>query len=169
MAVLAKSMANGYAMSAVMGTSTVMDAAQGTFISSTNWTERIGPTAALATIQKYVREAAQDHLVTIGGHFRKAMKEALPNAWSVKFTGIPSLVSYRVTGPAGRSLEADLSVHMLEEGFLAYSQFKPSLTHTLDLIDAFAVAVGGLAHGGETDAGTPVPARHRGFQRLTAE
>jgi hypothetical protein len=30
-----------------------MEAAQSTFISSTNWTERIGPVAAVRTIQKY--------------------------------------------------------------------------------------------------------------------
>ena len=37
-AVFAKAMANGYAMSALIGTETVMQTAQSTFISSTNWT-----------------------------------------------------------------------------------------------------------------------------------
>ena len=55
-AVFAKAMSNGYAMAAVIGTEPVMQAAQSTFISSTNWTERIGPVAALATIRKYRRE-----------------------------------------------------------------------------------------------------------------
>ena len=49
-AVFAKSMANGYAMSAILGVEKVMQAAQNTFISSTNWTDRVGPVAALATI-----------------------------------------------------------------------------------------------------------------------
>ncbi len=51
-AVFAKGISNGYAMAAVIGRREVMDAAQKTFISSTYWTERIGPTAALATIKK---------------------------------------------------------------------------------------------------------------------
>src|SRR6185369_5516423 len=66
LAVLAKAMANGYAMAAVIGKGDVMEAAQATFISSTNWTERIGPAAALATIAKYRREDVATHLQKIG-------------------------------------------------------------------------------------------------------
>ena len=49
-AVFGKTLGNGYAITAVIGQKSVMDAAQSTFISSTFWTERIGPTAALATL-----------------------------------------------------------------------------------------------------------------------
>uniref|UniRef100_UPI00374DC721 aminotransferase class III-fold pyridoxal phosphate-dependent enzyme n=1 Tax=Flavobacterium sp. TaxID=239 RepID=UPI00374DC721 len=45
-----KTIGNGYALTAVVGRKSVMEAAQSTFISSTFWTERIGPTAALATL-----------------------------------------------------------------------------------------------------------------------
>ena len=55
-AVFAKSMSNGYAMSAIIGKKNVMDAANKTFISSTNWTERVGPTAAIATIKKCINK-----------------------------------------------------------------------------------------------------------------
>ena len=50
-AIFAKSIANGYAMATVIGKKNCMESAQNTFISSTNWTERIGPTAAIATIK----------------------------------------------------------------------------------------------------------------------
>lgn len=52
MCVLGKAMGNGYPISAVIGID-IMDACQDSFISSTFWTERIGPTAALATIKKF--------------------------------------------------------------------------------------------------------------------
>ena len=52
LAVFAKAMSNGYPMAAIIGIGDVMQAAQDSFISSTYWTERIGPAAALATIQK---------------------------------------------------------------------------------------------------------------------
>jgi len=65
-AVFAKAMANGYPMAAILGTSSVMEAAQSTFISSTNWTERVGTVAALATIRKYRRENVAAHLKMIG-------------------------------------------------------------------------------------------------------
>ena len=48
MAVFGKALGNGYAITAVIGKKEVMEAAQSTFISSTFWTERIGPSAALA-------------------------------------------------------------------------------------------------------------------------
>ena len=46
-AVFAKSIANGYPIGVVMGREGVMQAAQNTFISSTNWTEAVGPAAAI--------------------------------------------------------------------------------------------------------------------------
>ena len=48
-AVLAKALSNGFPLSAIIGRDAVMDAAQQTFVSSTYWTEAIGPTAAVAT------------------------------------------------------------------------------------------------------------------------
>ena len=47
MVMFGKTIGNGYALTAVLGRRPVMEAAQKTFISSTFWTERIGPTAAL--------------------------------------------------------------------------------------------------------------------------
>ena len=75
-AVFSKAMANGYAMSAVIGRAAVMEAAQGSFISSTNWTERIGPVAALATIRKYIDRKVEKHLISIGTKVTKGWEAA---------------------------------------------------------------------------------------------
>ena len=48
-AVFSKSIGNGFAIGAIVGRAEVMEAAQGTFLSSTYWTERVGPSATLAT------------------------------------------------------------------------------------------------------------------------
>ena len=55
MAIFSKTMGNGYAICAVVGRKDIMDAAQGSWISSTFWTERIGPTAALAAMAEMER------------------------------------------------------------------------------------------------------------------
>ena len=55
LAMYGKAMGNGYAITAVLGTAEVMQAVQSTFISSTFWTERIGPAAALATLEEMER------------------------------------------------------------------------------------------------------------------
>ena len=44
-AIFGKALGNGYAITGIIGRREVMEHAQSTFISSTFWTERIGPTA----------------------------------------------------------------------------------------------------------------------------
>lgn len=56
MAMFGKALGNGYAITAIIGRREVMEAAQNTFISSTFWTERIGPVAALKTLEVMERE-----------------------------------------------------------------------------------------------------------------
>ena len=55
-AVFAKGMTNGYPLTAIVGKRGVMDAAQGTFISSTFYTERVAIAATLKSIEVYERE-----------------------------------------------------------------------------------------------------------------
>ena len=55
MAMFGKALGNGYPIAAIIGKSQVMEAAQKSFISSTYWTERVGPAAAIATIKKHKR------------------------------------------------------------------------------------------------------------------
>ena len=47
--IFGKALGNGYPITAVLGKDEVMDAAKNSFISSTFWSERIGPVAALKT------------------------------------------------------------------------------------------------------------------------
>ena len=65
-AVFAKAISNGYPMAAIIGTIDVMQAAQETFISSTYWTDRIGPVAALATIRKHRALNVSNRLISLG-------------------------------------------------------------------------------------------------------
>jgi len=48
--IFGKALGNGYAITAVIGTESVMQAANNSFISSTYWTEKIGYVAALSTL-----------------------------------------------------------------------------------------------------------------------
>ena len=63
MVMFGKTIGNGYALTAVVGRRNVMEAAQKTFISSTFWTERIGPTAALTTL-KVMKELRSWEIIT---------------------------------------------------------------------------------------------------------
>jgi glutamate-1-semialdehyde 2,1-aminomutase len=174
MSVFSKGIGNGYAIAAVIGTHKVMEAAQSTFISSTNWTERIGPVAALATIKKHRRVNAGKHLMEIGtqvqtGWQRLAAKHDLP----IHAGGISPLshFSFETDNPmVMKSLFVQL---MLEKGFLASTSFYAMYVHTtehvhqyLQAMDEVLAEIAELHSRGETVSvlvGGPATA---GFARL---
>ncbi len=171
MAVFAKSMANGYAMSAILGTEYVMQAAQSTFISSTNWTEKIGPTAALATLKKYQSEQAEKHLITTGNRVKEIWRTAaIANGLEINVTGLPSLTAFAFKARHPLELNTRFTIEMLKEGFLGFRQFKPSLAHNSDDLSFYEVAVGrvfGMLSADLECTKLDTPKHHSGFQHLT--
>jgi len=138
MAVFAKAMANGYAMSAVIGRAGVMEAAQDSFISSTNWTERLGPVAALATLRKLVETDAHEHLRAVGERVQSGWAAAARRAGlDIGIDGLPSLSHFRVKDDPELLLTSLFVLRMLERGYLAFDQFKPSLAHDLDAVETY--------------------------------
>ena len=174
-AVFAKAMANGYAMSAVIGTEEVMQAAQSTFISSTNWTERIGPVAALATIRKFRRLKVADHLISVGNQVLEGWKKAARKSrLKLHASGLPSLCHFSFEHEEELVLTTLFTQIMLEKGYLACTQFKPSFAHTQQQVDGFLVALeevfSTLAESlerGTTASLLKGPVAQRGFYRLT--
>jgi glutamate-1-semialdehyde 2,1-aminomutase len=175
-AVFAKSMANGYAMAALVGTSPVMEAAQSTFISSTNWTERVGLAAAIATIRKIRRERVTDHLIRIGELAFAGWKKAAAAAGVVIHTeGLPCLTHIGFVHPDELTLMTLFTQDMLERGYLAFSQFKPSFAHQPAHVDAYMKAVGSsfamiaeAVKAGDYASRLKGPSARRGFYRLTS-
>jgi glutamate-1-semialdehyde 2,1-aminomutase len=172
-AVFAKSMANGYAMATVIGSERVMQSAQTTFISSTNWTDRVGPVAALATLRKYQRENAEQHLIKLGNQTKRIWTGAAERAGlQISTSGLPTLASFGFQHPQAVALNTRFTIEMLQRGFLGFRQFKASLAHTAADMDAYATAcdqVFGLLAGLPAHALLDTPPHHSGFQRLTKE
>jgi glutamate-1-semialdehyde aminotransferase len=172
MAVFAKSMANGYAMSVVMGTEKVMQSAQTTFISSTNWTDRIGPAAALATLRKYRRLGVEKHLIDTGNKVKQIWRGAAEaHGLKINVTGLPSLAAFAFQGPNAMALNTRFTIELLRRGFLGFRQFKPSLAHEPADLEQYQNAVaevfGLIAADPAISIDTPLA--HSGFQRLTQE
>ena len=174
-AVFAKAMANGYPMAAVIGTAEVMQAAQSTFISSTNWTERIGPVAALATIRKYRRENVAGHLIKIGNLVMTGWRQAAgETGLKLHTSGLPSLNHFSLDYEDELALTTLFTQIMLEKRYLAWTQFKPSFAHQeyhvdeylAAVTDTFAALAEAVAQGGVAGRLKGPPAR-RGFYRLT--
>lgn len=130
MAVFAKAMGNGYAISAVIGREDVMQAAQQSFISSTNWTERTGFAAALATIRKHQRENAPEHMIHIGSLVMQGWKDlGKKHNLPIHVGGLQPMGHFSIDTPDFPSLKAYYIQLMLEQGILASNLFYTTLAH----------------------------------------
>ena len=172
-AVFAKSIANGYAMAVILGTEPVMQAAQSTFISSTNWTERVGPVAALATIKKYMREKVDEHIIEIGHQVKAIWKhKAEQHGLPICITGLPTLAAFAFDTEKNRVMQTVFTCEMLKRGFLGFRQFKPSFAHHSQNLKYYAEAVDevfGVLAKKDPDELLTTPVAHQGFVRLTRE
>jgi glutamate-1-semialdehyde 2,1-aminomutase len=175
-AVFAKAMANGYPMAAVIGTTSVMEAVQSTFVSSTNWTERVGTVAALATIRKYCRDGVASHLARIGEMVMAGWRTAAEAVGvAIRVEGLASLAHFAFQHPEEPALTTLFTQEMLERGYLAYNQFKPSFAHQPSHVEAYLeslraafAVVADAAQAGDAAARLHGPIARRGFYRLTS-
>lgn len=173
-AVFAKALGNGYPMAAVLGRGQVMRHAQRSFVSSTYWTERIGPTAALATLRKHRAHDVGAHLVAIGGAVQAGWRAAADAAGlAIAVHGIAPLSHLRFAVQPQPSITLFTQL-MLDRGFLAGGSFYPSFAHTPDHVETYLAAVGEvfaiIRAAQDADAVTAAlrgPVAHTGFTRLT--
>ncbi len=140
MAVFAKAMGNGYPISAIIGKEDVMNAAQEAFITSTNWTERIGPAAALAVIDKFIACDVSRHLVAIGDNVWHGW-ETLANkhGLQVSIGGISPMIHFAFTENNNVN-KAYFVQEMLKKGFLASTGFYSMYAHGFADIDMYLQA-----------------------------
>jgi glutamate-1-semialdehyde 2,1-aminomutase len=140
-AVFAKSLGNGHPMAAIIGQDRFMRAAQDSFISSTYWTESVGPAAALATLDKMRQIDVPKHVRTIGQLWQAEVREAARQyGVPVKITGHPALTYMTFDHPDTAALETLLTIRMLDHGILAGSSFYPSWAHEERHVEAYVAA-----------------------------
>lgn len=133
MVMYGKTIGNGYALTAVVGKKSVMEAAQNTFISSTFWTERIGPTAALATLKVMEYIKSWEIITAIGNKMREGWQK-LADEHNLKITisGIPSLSTYSFNSDKALEYKTFIAQEMLSKGYLASTNFYASTAHNED-------------------------------------
>ena len=141
MAVFSKALGNGYAIAAVIGKRPVMGAAQRTFISSTNWTERVGPTAALATLEKHKREKASEQFLRHGSRIQQGwQKIGTGYGFAMHVGGMEAMSHFSFEDPDFLSYKAYFVQLMLERGILASNLCYLMLAHTDKDIDKYLTA-----------------------------
>lgn len=165
-AVFAKAMSNGYPMAAIIGTEEVMSAAQDTFISSTSWTERIGPSSAIATIKKFRSHNVSRSLSVTGRIIQDGWRNlARTCGLRIDISGIPPLAHISFESQEVATL---FTQEMLEYGILAGTSFYPTFAHKLEHTVRYLEACGETFYKlskGQIQLKGPIA--HKGFQRLT--
>ena len=173
-ATFGKTLGNGYAITAAIGRSEVMQSAQDTFISSTFWTERIGPAAALATLAVMEETNAPTVINSIGEKVQSEwMSIGARHGLNIRPAGLPSLATFDIEGFETTVVKTFITQEMLELGFIAGTAMYSSIAHTDDILahyfEAFDGVIRQIAQAGSSESLMkllPDGTCHSGFQRL---
>ena len=141
-AVFAKALGNGFPIGAIIGTREVMQAAQSSFISSTFWTEGVGPAAAVACVKKMMSTDVPALLAKIGkmviaGWQGLGEKHSLP----VRTAGRNEMAILSFDHPEADALITLMTARMLHRGFLAAAGFNATLAHEPKHVSAYLAAL----------------------------
>lgn len=173
-AVFAKGISNGFPMGAIIGKQEIMQSAQTSFISSTYWTERIGPTAAIATILKMEKENVPEYLEKTGLEIKKGLLEmAKKHNINLHIEGFPAMLHIAFDYEKSQAVRTLYTQEMLKKGILAssgiYVSFAFQDEHVeefLKVIDnVFSVLNKAIAEN-KVEQMLEGPVAHSSFQRL---
>ena len=143
-AVYAKAMSNGFPCAAIIGRDAVMDAADASFISSSYWTDGVGPAAALACIRKMQRDGTQAHVWSLGGRLQSGLRALAENHAALKLAigGQPAAPSFAFSLGADSAAAKTLAVRrMVARGFLFSGQLYVMGTHDDAQVDSLLTAL----------------------------
>lgn len=175
-AVFAKGISNGFPMAVIIGREKVMQVSQKTFISSTYWTERIGPAAALATIKKMMNKKVVNHLYKIGKLLVDGLKEkAENNGINLQIMGLPPLFHFSFDyGKNSQAVRTLFTQEMLKRRILAsggvyvtYALKEKHVRKYLRSADEVFEILREAIKENKVQKLLKGPVAHKGFQRLT--
>lgn len=173
-AIFGKALGNGHAITAVVGSKEVMQSAQDTFISSTFWTERIGPAAALKTLEIMEREKSWKTITDKGISIVKRWEKlASKHNLSIKMFGIPSLCGFNFTSKNALAYKTYITQEMLKKNFLCGNSIYSSIAHSQEITDLYFSELDQLfskindfENGDDVLKYLEGPICHSGFNRL---
>jgi glutamate-1-semialdehyde 2,1-aminomutase len=174
MAMFAKALGNGYAVTAVIGKKEIMKAAESTFISSTFWTERIGSVAALATLRVMEKERSWEKITASGEYITNKWQE-LANHFELPITtsGLAALTTFAFKSKNALAYKTLISQEMLKQGYLAATAVYSSTMHTQDIMRGYFEVLKPIfslikdcEDGGDVMSLLKGPLAHNGFKRL---
>jgi len=174
-AMFAKAIGNGHPMGAVIGTDEAMADAQSSFISSTYWTESVGPAAALATLRKMKECDLVGNVAKVGTRVQNAWKKS-SEKYGLPATveeGFPCLAHFKFDHELAGELRTLYIQLMLERGILSGTAIYPTLAHTDEVVEIYEKAIdevfgqmSDIISRGKIKESLKGPIAHSGFRRL---
>ncbi len=131
MVVYGKALENGFAISAIVGKAMSCRLEKKSFISSTMWTERVGFTAALATLKKIHKIKLHKHLVKTGKAIAQIwIQAAKKNNLNITVSDYYPLVTVKFEYPDVREeIETLFIQEMLKRGILSSKSVYVTAAH----------------------------------------
>jgi len=174
MAMFGKALGNGYGITATIGKREVMEAAQTTFISSTFWTERIGPTAALKTLEVMGRIKSWETITQTGLNIRQGwQKLADKHKLSISHWGLAALTGFTINSENALAYKTLITQEMLAKDYLAGNSVYVCIEHTpevvagfFDALDPIFALIKQCEEGRDVMSLLKGPVCHGGFKRL---
>jgi len=173
-AMFGKALGNGYAVTAVLGRRDVMQAAEKSFISSTFWTERIGSSAALATLKVMNKEKSWEKITLTGDYINKEW-EKLSKEYDlpINISGLAALTTFNFKSKNDLAYKTLITQEMLKKGYLAATSVYVCTAHTPKIIKEYLENLKPIFQTiKECEEGRDImkllegPIAHNGFKRL---
>ena len=138
MVTFGKALGNGYAVNAVLGTESVMDYANSTFISSTFWTERIGSVAGLKTLEIMEKIKSWKTISSLGRKI-KVKWEALAKKHKLKLIiqGLDALPRFDFDNKNNLYYKTFISQEFLKKKILASNSIYLCTEHNINMFNNY--------------------------------
>ncbi len=133
-----KAMGNGYGITAVVGKKEIMDNAQKTFISSTFWTERVGPTAALKTLEIMEKIKSWEKIYKKGKYFKNRLSKIIQKYdLPINLYGSNGIPSFTFNSKDNLKYKTFITQEMLKSNILASNVIYMSVKHSSKMFDDY--------------------------------
>ena len=172
--VFGKAISNGYPLGVILGKKNIMQSAQDTFISSTYWTEGIGFTAGLSTINKFVNYNVAEHIKLIGEYFQNKLKDlSIKHNNKLNISGLPCITTFTFNYENPLYIKTLFIQEMLKNGYITTLAFYATYAHNTIIIDKYLDEINTFFYKYKTHMENnnilqflEGPVVHGGFQRV---
>ena len=138
MAMFGKAMGNGYAINAVLGKKNILKKAERSFISSTFWTERIGFSAAIKTLEVIKKEKTWLHLCKFGDYINHNwINLSKKYDLEIEINGIEAITYFTFKHKNHLIYKTYITQEMMKKGYLASNLIYLNKFHNKSIIDKY--------------------------------